>query len=112
MFCYKYLFVSLGPPQLSYMTSQIADLKTIQDGGMTFAMKSYTGDIRKCLMTQVQSRSSAREVKCDVRGHPPQLTLTLRPFNESWIGEGIWTLQVMNELGASSITFHLINTTG
>ncbi|XP_025100585.1 uncharacterized protein LOC112567916 [Pomacea canaliculata] len=100
------------PPQLSYMTSQIADLKTIQDGGMTFAMKSYTGDIRKCLMTQVQSRSSAREVKCDVRGHPPQFTLTLRPFNESWIGEGIWTLQVMNELGASSITFHLINNTG
>ncbi|XP_025102104.1 uncharacterized protein LOC112568822 [Pomacea canaliculata] len=99
-------------PQLSYITNQVSDLRRILDGGLTFAMKSYKGDVRKCLMAQVQPETMTKEVNCEVSGHAPKFTLTLRFVNKSWIGEGTWTVQVMSEMGPSSITFQLFNSTG
>lgn len=102
----------LGRPQLSYITTQVADVHNILSEGLTFAMKSYTRDIRKCLIAQMQPRTSTMEVKCEVSGHTPEFNLTLRSFDKLRIGAGIWTLHVTSESGDSSITFQLINITG
>lgn len=97
---------------MSYITEQVTDVQEILTEGLTLAMKSYTRNIRKCLMTQVQPSTSTREVKCEVSGHAPWFKLTLSSFDESWIGKGVWTLHVVSEQGDSSITFHLVNSTG
>lgn len=94
------------------MTTQVLNLKTILSEGLTIAMKSYTSEIRNCLMTQTQPLTSTREVNCEVKGLAPEFRLTVTFLNDSWIGEGIWTLLVISELGDSSITFQLFNNTG
>ncbi|XP_025102757.1 uncharacterized protein LOC112569239 [Pomacea canaliculata] len=58
-------------PQLSYISKQVTDVQKVLTEGLTLAMRSYTRNIRKCLMTQVQPITSTREVKCEVSGHAP-----------------------------------------
>lgn len=63
-------------------------------------------------MAQVQPETMTKEVNCEVSGHAPKFTLTLSFIDKSWIGEGTWTVQVMSEMGPSSITFQLFNSKG
>ncbi|XP_025101377.1 uncharacterized protein LOC112568334 [Pomacea canaliculata] len=99
-------------PQLSFITAEVPDVKRVLEGGMTFAMKSYTSDISRCLVNQEQPRTTMREVKCQIIGHAPNFTLTLDFVNNSGIGEGTWTLHVTSEDWNSSITFLINNNTG
>ncbi|XP_025101767.1 uncharacterized protein LOC112568608 [Pomacea canaliculata] len=97
-------------PQLFYMSSQSVDLKGAATG-LTLGLKSYTSDIKSCLMTSLHDQSIAREVICELSGSAPEFNLTLRVAKESWLEEGIWMLHVMTELGFSNITVNITNTT-
>lgn len=64
------------------------------------------------MMMKLPPKPVTREVTCELSGNPPELSLTLQPATELWIGEGIWSLKVLTEQGDSNITFELINKTG
>ncbi|XP_025100804.1 uncharacterized protein LOC112568027 [Pomacea canaliculata] len=97
-------------PQLFYVSSQSVDLTSVARG-LTLGLKSYTSDIKSCLMTSLHDQSIAREVICELSGSAPEFNLTLLVANESWLEEGIWMLHVMTELGFSNITVNITNTT-
>lgn len=62
-------------------------------------------------MTTLLLLSPNKEVACEVSGSVPDLNLTLRFAANTTIGEGIWTLHVLSELGFSNKTLGLVNST-
>ncbi|XP_025099935.1 uncharacterized protein LOC112567459 [Pomacea canaliculata] len=99
-------------PQFSHTETQVLSLVKVLEEGMTLGLKSYTSNIRKCHMNKLSPQPARSEVKCNLSGSAPDFNLTLLFPVESRIGEGIWTLHVITELGSANITFVLINNTG
>ncbi|XP_025099926.1 uncharacterized protein LOC112567452 [Pomacea canaliculata] len=96
-------------PELSPISKQVLDLARIVGEKITFRMKSYTSNIRKCRMTKMPPQPITKEVACSLSGSVPEFNLTLNLSTESWIGQGIWMLHVITEIGNSNISFGLID---
>lgn len=92
------------------MSGESVDLTSVATG-LTLGLKSYTSDIKSCLMTSLHDQSITREVICELSGSAPEFNLTFSVANESWLGEGVWMLRVITELGVSNITVNITNTT-
>lgn len=57
--------------------------------GVTLALKSYTSDITKCLLTKVYPKYISKNVTCEVSGNVPMFNLTLKPAEELYLNREI-----------------------
>ncbi|XP_025100584.1 uncharacterized protein LOC112567915 [Pomacea canaliculata] len=99
-------------PQLSHIGSQLVALPKVLKEGLKLRLRSYTSDIRNCLVTKLPPQPTTKKVTCELSGRIPNFSLTMRFAGEMLIDEGIWILHAITELGFSNITFVLINNTG
>lgn len=100
-----------GLPELFHTGYHLLALDRVLKEGLTFRMKSYTTNIKKCMMTKFPPQPIIKEVPCALQGRVPELRLFLSPAMVSWTDEGIWMLHAFTEMGDSNITFVLTNTT-
>lgn len=104
------LFTFLGLPELSFFAAQVANWTNVLQG-LTLRLKSYTSNITKCLMTELYSGRTSRNVTCSLSGRAPEFNLSLHLGEETWIRPGKFTLDVTTEFGTTNLTFELINDT-
>ncbi|PVD27292.1 hypothetical protein C0Q70_12447 [Pomacea canaliculata] len=97
-------------PELSFFAAQVANWTSVLQG-LTLRFKSHTSNISKCLMTELYSGHTSRNVTCTLSGRAPEFNLTLHFGEETWIRPGNWTLDITTEFGITNITFELINDT-
>ncbi|XP_025101478.1 uncharacterized protein LOC112568396 [Pomacea canaliculata] len=98
-------------PELFHTGYHLLALDRVLQEGLTFRMRSYTTNIKKCMMTKFPPQPIIKQVPCALKGRVPELRLFLSPAMVSWTDEGIWMLHVFTEMGDSNITFVLTNTT-